>query len=113
MEESAVQSTMVPTIPSGAITASGTLSLDGAWVLLPGGRAATVSLAAATAGGPQWRWLPAVPAGTSVLASGPGGAVDALAVAGLAVTVWRLAPKATGWTKVQAISVPIQYGSSS
>lgn len=104
---------------AGAITAAGTLALGGAWVLLPGGRAATVSLTAATnpagaaAGHPQWLSLPPVPAHTSVLASGPGGAVDALAVAGSTVTVWRLIPKATGWTKVQAISVPIQYASSS
>jgi hypothetical protein len=97
-----------PLPASGAITASGTLDFGGAWVLLPGGRAATVSLTS-----PQWRWLPAVPAGTSVLASGPDGAVDALAVSGSTATVWRLALKATAWTKVQAISVPIQYNSSS
>jgi hypothetical protein len=53
-----------------------------------------------------------VPAHTSVLAAGPGGALDALAVSGDSLAVWRLAAKATVWSKVQAISVPIQAGSS-
>jgi hypothetical protein len=93
---------------SGPVTASGTLPLGGAWVLLPGGRAATI-------GGPgqQWTLLPPVPARTTVLAAGPDGATDALAVSGTTLTVWRLAPKATVWSKVEAIGVPIQFGSSS
>ena len=98
---------------SGPITASGTLPDAGAWVLLPGGRAATVSLLGTTGGTPQWLLLPPVPARTTVLASGPDGATDALAVSGDTLTVWRLAPKATVWSKVQAISVPVQAGSSS
>jgi hypothetical protein len=102
-----------PLPASGAITASGTLAPGEAWVLLPGGRAATVSLTGATAGDPQWQLLPAAPAHTSVLASGPGGAVDALVVSGSTLTVWRLVPKATVWAKVQTISVPVQVGSSS
>jgi hypothetical protein len=93
---------------SGPVVASGTLALGGAWVLLSGGRAATI-------GGPgqQWTLLPPVPAKTTVLAAGPDGATDALAASGTTLTVWRLAPKATVWSKVQAISVPIQFGSSS
>jgi hypothetical protein len=93
---------------SGPVTASGTLPLGGAWVLLPGGRAATI-------GGPgqQWTLLPPVPAQTTVLAAGPDGATDALAVSGTTLTVWRLAPRATVWSKVEAIGVPIQFGSSS
>ena len=76
-------------------------------MLLSGGRAATI-------GGPgqQWTLLPPVPAKTTVLAAGPDGATDALAVSGATLTVWRLAPEATAWSKVQAISVPIQVGSS-
>jgi hypothetical protein len=50
-----------------------------------------------------------VPAGTEVLAPGPG-SYDALAVAGSRLTVWRLAQGA--WAKVQQITVPVQYGSS-
>jgi hypothetical protein len=93
---------------SGPVIASGTLTLGGAWVLLSGGRAALI-------GGPgqQWTPLPPVPAKTTVLAAGPDGATDALAVSGTTLTVWRLAPKATVWSKVEAIGVPIQFGSSS
>lgn len=102
-----------PLPAAGPVTASGTLSLAGAWVLLPGGRAATVSAPGITSGAPQWLLLPPVPAHTTVLASGPHGAVDALAVTGTALTVWRLPPAATRWFKVQTIDVPIQLGSSS
>jgi hypothetical protein len=93
---------------SGPVVASGTLAPGGAWVLLPGGRAATI-------GGPgqQWTLLPPVPQKTTVLAAGPDGATDALAVSGTTLTVWRLATKATVWQKVEAVSVPVQVGSSS
>ena len=106
---------------TGRVVASGTLldgsgplSAYGTWVLLSGGRAATVSRPASAAkGAAQWVLLPPVPSGTSVLASGPSGATDALAVWGATVTVWRLEPRATVWSKVQTINVPVQYGSSS
>jgi len=98
---------------SGAITASGTLATGGAWVLLPGGRAATITALRATTGARQWLLLPPVPAHTSVLASGPDDAIDALAVSGDTLTVWRLVPKAAVWSKVQSITVPVQSGSSS
>jgi hypothetical protein len=104
---------------SGTLTASGALggaapsAASGAWVLLSGGRAATVDAPADGAKGTaQWTLLPRVPSGTSVLASGPGGATDALAVSGTTVTVWRLPLNGTVWSKVQAIRVPIQAGSS-
>jgi len=96
----------------GPVLASGTLSRGAAWVLLAGGRAATVSALGTTSGRPQWRLLPPAPAHTAVLASGPSGTVDALAVSGETLTAWRLAANATGWTPVQRISVPVQLGSS-
>jgi hypothetical protein len=89
------------------VVASGTLPLGGAWVLLQGGRAATVS-----GPGGQWTLLPPAPQGTAVLAAGPGGAIDALAVSGTTLTVWRLAPGATVWSKAESLSVPVQLGSS-
>ena len=56
-----------------------------------------------------------MPPGTGTLAPGStatgGGAYDALAVSGSKLTVWRLAQGA--WAKVQLITVPIVYGSSS
>jgi hypothetical protein len=96
---------------SGPVTASGTLQSGGAWVLLPGGRAATIS-APGTASQEQWVLLPPVPVHTSVLASGPDESVDALAVSGATLTVWRLAKASTVWSEVETIKVPIQYGSS-
>jgi hypothetical protein len=88
-----------------------------AWVLLSGGRAATIAgprtPSAASTPGAAWRPLPAPPHGTAVLAPGPGGALDALAVSGgSALTVFRLTP-AGAWQQTQVISVPVQLGSSS
>ena len=94
-----------------------------AWVLLAGGRAATIAGPGApgapgtpgppAATGTAWRSLPAPPHGTAVLAPGPGGALDALAVSGgSALTVFRLTP-AGAWQQTQVISVPVQLGSSS
>jgi hypothetical protein len=77
-------------------------------VLLPGGQAATIS-----GPGQQWLLLPPTPAHTSVLASGPGNSIDALAVSGSALTVWQLDRGSTIWQKAQVTNVPIQYGSSS
>lgn len=100
-------------VTSGAITSGGlagatATSPGGVWVLMPGGQAATIS-------GPkqQWLLLPPTPAHTTVLASGPGRSIDALAVSGSRLTVWQLDRGATIWTKAQTMNVPIQYGSSS
>ena len=105
----------------GHWTLSPPLALDGAALASasfgPGGTAAVITTAnrgeiiAST--GSSWRPLPPLPPGTAALAPGPGGAADALAVHRGTLTVWRLAPAATSWTRVQAINVPIQYGSSS
>jgi hypothetical protein len=90
------------------VTASGTLAGGGAWVLLPDGAGATIA-----GPGQQWLLLPPLNAKITVLAAGPGGSTQALSVSGATLDVWQLAPRATYWTKVQAISVPIQVGSSS
>jgi len=111
---SATWTTSAPLPVTSAVIASGGLagttatSSGGLWVLMPGGQAATI-------GGPkqQWLLLPPTPAHTSVLASGPGNSVDALAVSGSTLTVWQLDRGATIWTKAQTMSVPVQYGSSS
>jgi hypothetical protein len=96
---------------TGGIVAAGSLTNGAAWVLLSGGGAAV-----AAGADRAWRVLPRVPRGTSVLAAGPDGTVDALAVHGSDLDVWRL-PAGTSsgaaWRQVQTISVPIQYGSSS
>jgi hypothetical protein len=93
---------------SGGLAGSTATSSGGTWVLLPGGQAATIS-----GPGQQWLLLPPTPAHTSVLASGPGTSIDALAVSGSTLTVWQLDHESTVWAKAQTISVPIQLGSSS
>jgi hypothetical protein len=76
-----------------------------AWVMLGDGSAATI-----TGPGGSWTVLPAVPAGTAVLALG-GAGPEALATKGSKLTVWQLTGGA--WAKVQSMTVPIVYGSSS
>jgi hypothetical protein len=83
-------------------------------VLLPGGRAVTVS-----GPGAAWRSLPALPAGASrvpdggaTLAGVPGG-FEALTARGSQLSVWALPSGSSGWGRSQVINVAIPYGSSS
>jgi hypothetical protein len=97
-------------VAGGSVVASGFGPAGSVWVLLGGGRAETVG-----GTGGAWRALPAVPAGTQTLAPVTGGGYDALAVSGSSLTVWHLGATAaagTSWVKVQAIDVPVDYGSS-
>jgi hypothetical protein len=87
------------------VRASGFGANGAAWVMLGDGSSATIS-----GPGGSWAVLPAVPSGTAVLAlGGPG--PEALAAKGSRLTVWELAGGA--WAKVQSMTVPIVYGSSS
>ena len=81
---------------------------DTAAIVLTGSRGQTV-----TGPGAPWRALPALPPGTATLAAGPAGALQALAAGRTTMTVWQLAPGSAAWAKAQAISVPVQFGSSS
>jgi hypothetical protein len=92
---------------SGQVTASGTGPGGAAWALLANGRAYLIS-----SQGAAWRQLPAPPPRTAALAPGPSDTFEALVVTGGTLTVYRLSP-AAAWNKSQALSVPIQYGSSS
>jgi hypothetical protein len=101
-------------------TLSPPLSLNGATLTStsagPGGTAAvtlTGQRAAAITAGSAWRVLPALPPGTSTLAPGPSGSLDALAVHRATLTIWHLGPAHGPWTRTQTISIPIQYGTSS
>ena len=83
-------------------------------VLLPGGRAVSVS-----GPGAAWRSLPALPAGASrvpdggaTLAAVPGG-FEALTARGSQLSVWALSSGSSGWGRSQVINVAIPYGSSS
>jgi hypothetical protein len=44
---------------------------------------------------------------------GADGAVDALSVALVQLTDWRLDASAGTWSKIETVTVPIQFGSSS
>ncbi len=99
----------------GGMSASGFGPAGSVWMLLGDGRAETI-----TGAGGSWQALPPVPSGTVTLAPpgtasrAPGtGGYDALAASGSRLTVWRLTGTVSVWTKVQAINVPIEYGSSS
>jgi hypothetical protein len=105
--------TVSPPLPlplplAGAAVLSSSFGGNGAAaVALAGRRAAIV-----TAPGGSWQPLPALPAAPHItLALPAGGAVMALATDRSVLTVWRLAGSA--WTRSQATTVPIQYGSSS
>jgi hypothetical protein len=63
--------------------------------------------------GRSWQSLPALPGGTSTLVFGPANGIDALAVNATAFADWHLLPGSSKWVKGQAISVPIEFGSSS
>jgi hypothetical protein len=101
--------TLSPALPlSGAAMDSASFGSAGAVAVIVGGRADVV-----TRSGARWQSLPVLPPGTETLAPGSGGELEALAVtAATTLTVWQLAPGASGWTKAQVIHVPIQYGSS-
>ena len=101
--------TASPSLPlhGGHVQASGTGPSGMLWVLLSGGRAEILD-----GPGASWRELPALPRGTAALAAGPDGTDEALAVSGARLTVYQLTA-ACRWEEAQAISVPIQYGSSS
>ena len=100
--------TVSPALPAGGtVLASGAGPGTSAWVLLAGGRAETVA-----GPGAAWRALPTPPRGTTVLAAGQAGTLDALAASGSTLTVFQLTAAGT-WRQTQAISVPVQLGSSS
>jgi hypothetical protein len=91
----------------GQPLASGTGAGGTVWLLLPGGRAATVA-----GPGTPWRTLIALPPATAVLAAGSGGALDAITVSGAKLTFFRLG-QAGQWGRAQVLTVPLQLGSSS
>ncbi len=63
--------------------------------------------------GGGWHSLPPPPRGTAAVAVGTGGEVDALSVALVQLTDWRLDAADGTWAKIDTVTVPIQFGSSS
>jgi hypothetical protein len=80
---------------------------NAAAIVLTGSRGETIAGPAAS-----WRSLPALPPRTATLAAGLAGGLDALAAGRTTLTVWQLAPRSAAWARAQAVSVPVQFGSS-
>jgi len=59
-------------------------------------------------------WVPACRSARLEAEGAPGitGGWDALTVHGTRLTIWQLAPASRTWAATQAITVPIQFGSS-
>jgi hypothetical protein len=102
--------------PSLTIPSSGELLATGAG---PGGRQFVLVRHAGTEraeviAGPSahWETLAAVPSRTATIAFLPNGQVDALSVDDTSLSVWHLGADGKGWAKVQAVTVPLAFGSS-
>jgi hypothetical protein len=99
----------VPVDWSVQATATGGGSGQGEAVLLASGDHRTVAEVAGP--GAPWVTLPAPPSGTEALAV-RGAATDAFTVSGSHLAVWSTTGSA-GWSRTQAMTVPVPYGSSS
>jgi hypothetical protein len=102
--------------PALAIPSSGELLATGTG---PGGRQFVVLRDAGTErawviGGPSatWHSLASLPSRTATIAFLPNGEVEALSVDDTSLTVWRNGADGRGWARVQAVTVPIAFGSS-
>ena len=95
---------------AGDLLASGTGPGTEQFVLLASGG----SLRAEVIAGPAsaWHLLPQLPPRTATIAITPAGQIDALAVNVTKLTVWRLLPVTRSWRRIEAITVPIVFGSS-
>jgi hypothetical protein len=66
-----------------------------------------------TGPGGAWRSLPTPPTGTAAVVVGDNGEVDVLSEALVQLTDWRLDAAPGTWRKIETVTVPIQFGSSS
>jgi hypothetical protein len=98
--------------PGSRIVSTG-VEPGGGFVILASRPHGSSALDMETGPGAGWRSLPSPPPGTATVAVGSGGAVDALSVALVQLTDWRLDDQAGTWTKTSTVTVPIQFGSSS
>lgn len=97
-------------LDGSALSSTGVTGAGGFVVALPGGGGSppTASVIAPTSS--QWLSLPALPTGTTSVASTPTGGFDALVPAQSTLSVYGLGSQ--GWARVQRLTVDIQYGSS-
>jgi hypothetical protein len=86
------------------------ITADGGVIVSTGGGGDRSASVVGPSGG-RWQPLAAPPAGTSAVVGGPGGTFEALMADQSTLAVEALG--AGGWHRVESLSVPIQYGSSS
>jgi len=106
------RSSSLPLDPQSRVMSTG-VEPGGGFVVLtsrPHGRPA-LDMEEGVGGG--WRSLPAPPPGTAAVAVGTDGVVDALSESLVQLTDWRLDASARTWSKIETVTVPIQFGSSS
>ncbi len=97
--------------PTERLVSSG-LSADGGLVVLLNDKGRTlIEVSGIGSGG--WAGLPTPAARTAVIAFDASGNMDAIAVNGSKLNVFRLDTGSFSWYSIQSIQVPIQYGSSS
>jgi hypothetical protein len=106
-DDTATWTVSAPFATSGAVVASSVDPTGGMVVVLDTDGHRT---AATVAPGAPWTTLPGLPAGTSIVARGPGAVFSALIPSGSTVTVDVLS--GGSWTRNQLLAVPIQYGST-
>ena len=97
--------------PGGHLVSLAAAGPGGLYVLLTA-RAGALCLAVTAGAGAAWQTMPAPPAGTAVVAAGPGGSITALAAAGTVFTAWNLPAGSSTWAEGQRSVIPIPYGSS-
>lgn len=106
-------SPVLPVAPPDRIVCSA-VGASGGLMVLVGGAGGSLHLFSVAGPGAVWEALAAPPSGTVDVASGTDGTAEALTlVHGSQLVVSVLGSGSAAWEKVQAITVPVQYGSSS
>jgi hypothetical protein len=89
------------------------VGFEGGFVVLVGSPQGRRSVVDEPVAGAPWGAAVRAPTGTAAVVAGPGGRLDALAVASTVLTDWRFDPATRSWTKMASVRVPIEFGSSS
>lgn len=92
------------------LTSTGT-NAAGDFVIVTAGTGSRRSVSTVDPPSGGWRALVPAPAGTAAVVATPQGTLDALVADQSVLDVYALEPG--GWNRVQALTVPVQYGSSS
>ena len=99
-------------VNAGRVVSTG-VEAGGGYVVLLSGSNRSLAVDAENGPGGNWQAQPAPPSGTAAVAVGSHGEIDALGVASTVFTDWRLDASTGTWSKIGAVTVPIEFGSSS